>query len=377
MLLASRIVAMAALLAPPLSAVAGGPVSLDAEAPPPEYISALNLFKDAKRQVPNDGVIPYDLTTPHFADYAALHRFIWLPEDSQIRYDETASLEYPIGAAVILTVGYPHDLRDPAVGERIVETRLFVRRREGWTALQYIWNEDTTDARLKPAGGAVTASWLHYDGEQRNHTFRIPNRNQCNMCHEIGGTLAPLGPMKADYLNKDYAYESGAENQLAYWSRNGILAGAPNDLNDAPRSPVWDDPETGTLDERARAYLDMNCSSCHRPGGIGYTSGLDLRYTQREPTRYGVYKAPVAAGRGGHARFAIVPGKPEESMLLHRLESTDAGVRMPVVGRGLVHEEGVALIRAWIAQMEFPQMAAAQAELDALRIAGLNAGAAK
>ncbi|MEZ6079927.1 MAG: hypothetical protein R3C56_30910 [Pirellulaceae bacterium] len=71
---------------------------------------------------------------------------------------------------------------------------------------------------------------------------------------------------------------------------------------------------TGTIPKlemsiHARAYLDMNCSSCHRPGGIGFTSGLDLRYEQDEPVRFGVYKAPVAAGRSaGNARFVIKPG---------------------------------------------------------------------
>jgi hypothetical protein len=118
----------------------------------------------------------------------------------------------------------------------------------------------------------------------------------------------------------------------------------------------------------------MNCSSCHRPNGIAYSSGLDLTRQQQFPVRYGVFKAPATAGRGvGEWRFAIEPGHPDQSFLVHRMRSTDPGVRMPMVGRSLVHEEGVALIAAWIAGMQFADMAQAQARADRqsiLRFAG-------
>ncbi|MEZ6079928.1 MAG: hypothetical protein R3C56_30915 [Pirellulaceae bacterium] len=47
-----------------------------------------------------------------------------------------------------------------------------------------------------------------------------------------------------------------------------------------------------------------------------------------------------------------------------RLRSTDPGIRMPIVGRGLMHEEGVELIRQWISEMKYPEMAAHQDRLD-------------
>ena len=54
-------------------------------------------------------------------------------------------------------------------------------------------------------------------------------------------------------------------------------------------------------------------------------------------------------------------------MLLHRLRSIDPGIRMPIVGRSLVHEEGVALIRQWLAQMDYPDLSQAQASEDRKR----------
>jgi hypothetical protein len=69
--------------------------------------------------------------------------------------------------------------------------------------------------------------------------------------------------------------------------------------------------------------------------------------------RLGECKLPIAAGQGtGGNKFSIVPGKPEESILVYRMTSIDPGTMMPELGRSLVHDEGVALIADWISGME-------------------------
>lgn len=339
--------------------------SIDLESFPAQKLSDYRLFADAALQIPNPGVIPYDLNTPHFADYAQLHRFLWLPPGEKIQYKKDEPMQYPIGATLILTVAYRNDIKDPAQGERLIETRLFVLTGDGWDTFQYVWNEEMTEATLALSGARVDVSWRDHNGAQQDLRYYVPNRNQCKMCHQIDGDLQPLGPLFARNLNRDQQYGSQQQNQLAHWSGIGILEGLPEDPDDAPRWPIWDDPSTGDLNDRARAYLDMNCSGCHRPGGLAYTSGLDLRYTQNDPVRFGIFKAPIAAGRAaGKGRFGIVPGQPEDSILLHRMRSTDPGIRMPVVGRSLVHKEGVALIQAWIEQLEYPELAALQADAE-------------
>ncbi|MBL0967083.1 MAG: hypothetical protein IBJ05_09720, partial [Blastomonas sp.] len=121
----------------------------------------------------------------------------------------------------------------------------------------------------------------------------------------------------------------------------------------AANGPVWNDPSTGSLDQRARAYLMVNCAHCHNPKGSASNSGLFLNYgAAADRTTTGVYKRPVAAGRGSGGReFAILPGQPDQSIMIHRMASTEPGVAMPEVGRSMVHEEGVALIRAWISSL--------------------------
>ena len=331
---------------------------LDSTKEPAEWLSSYHFFANGRAQLPNPSVFPYDLNTPHFADDATLRRFFWLPEHAQIYVNENAALVFPIGSVLILTVSYPNNKQTPSTsGDQLIETRLLIHRPSGWTTAQYIWNEEATDARLAVAGGVREVSWIDQDGKERSHRYHLPNQNQCKQCHEIGDQLRPLGPVHARHVNRVRADAAETENQIQHWRRLGLLAGvssAPPEM--LPKGPVWNDPSTGTVEERARAYLDMNCSSCHRPHGLAYTSGLDLTFDQHIPFRFGVFKAPVAAGRGvGNARFAIFPARPDESMLLHRMASTDPGIRMPIVGGSLVHEEGLALIREWIAQMDDTQ----------------------
>jgi hypothetical protein len=113
------------------------------------------------------------------------------------------------------------------------------------------------------------------------------------------------------------------------------------------------DPASGTVEERARMWLDVNCSACHNSrGGAARTSGLYLDLAQADLHELGLCKPPIAAGRGSGGRsYGIVPGQPDASILVFRLESIEADVKMPELGRNLVDEQGVALIRQWIAEL--------------------------
>ncbi len=326
-------------------------VQLPADWKPFKRISEYGLFKDPAAQIPAEGVLPYDLNTTLFSDYSTKYRFVWMPDGETAAYRGEESFDFPVGAMLIKTFGYVDDLRDPSLGQTIVETRILMNTPDGWAVSVYIWNEEQTEADLKIAGGRREMTWTHTDGSTKNLNYIIPNVNQCKGCHIVGEAIEPIGP-KGMHLNRSFPYSDGAENQLQRWTDAGYLTGVPDD---APALPVWDDPETGTEAERARAYLEVNCAHCHRPEGPANTTGLDLRYVQDDPYAWGVGRTPVAAGRGaGDRKFDIVPGKPDESILLFRLESTEPGIMMPELPRLMVHEEAVELLRAWIEGLEEP-----------------------
>jgi uncharacterized repeat protein (TIGR03806 family) len=331
-------------------AVPAGPgVNFDPTQPFCELLSSYRFFTgDGSDQQPNGSVLPYDLNTPLFSDYAVKHRFVWMPEGVSASYHASESFSFPVGAVLIKTFAFPVRQSDDSVIERLIETRLLVRRATGWEPITYLWNAEQTEARRRIIGARVPITFATDDGTDRSLEFHVPNTNQCKECHdEHNGILSPLGP-KARNLNKDYPYPDGVANQLARWSARGFLSGAP-DPSQAPRAAVFDDPSSGTLDERARTYMDVNCGNCHNPSGLARTSGLYLNLQETVPARYGVCKGPVAAGQGtGGRRVDIFPGRPDESILVFRMESTAPGIAMPELGRQTTHDEALVVIREWI-----------------------------
>ena len=235
-------------------------------------------------------------------------------------------------------------------GNQLIETRLLIHRNTGWKALPYIWNAQKTDAVLTVSGGTQTVSWIDTSGEEQTTDYVIPNSNNCANCHGED-ELLPIGP-KARLLNKSFDYATESANQIEYWASHGLLAGAPADTSGIDTIPLYGDTDAD-LDSRARGYLDINCAHCHTPGGAGDTSGLSLEYTRDLGVDTGLCKPPVAAGDGaGDLDFAIVPGSAEESILAFRMDSNEADVRMPEIGRSVIHTEGVALIVDWINAMD-------------------------
>lgn len=346
----------------------GSSLGVDPDGPFETHLSAYPFLVGGDPNSPSDELIRYDLNTPHFADHSSLERYLHLPEREQLVYSKEAGIEFPIGTVLVLNVG-PSGVSDSGQSDRtVMETRLLLRSSSGWRTAIYVHEAGGEDAKLSLAGGEVTRPRLGQNGSPNSHIHHVPNVNQCKMCHENSDGIVPLGPADIRNLNRSIKVGDEWVNQLEYWCERGWITGLPEDLTVLGAFPRWDDPSTGTIEQRARAYLDVNCSSCHRPGGLADTSGLDLRFDQSNPVKYGVFKAPVAAGRGvGAARFGIVPGSPEDSILFHRLVSVDPGVRMPVVGRSVVHEEGVALIREWIETMPRHDLEQAQKSRDAAR----------
>jgi len=322
-------------------------------------LSGYNLFADSTepRRNANKG-IHYDLITPLFTDYAAKYRFIYVPAGKQAAYSSTDALDFPVGTIIAKTFTMPRDFLNSGAGEEIIETRLLLHRKDGWTALPYIWREDGSEADLTVAGGTRKVSWIHSDGSNRSTDYVIPDASACKNCHsttraETGSgvnqetVIDVIGP-KARFLNRDNTYGDETVNQLAYLAREGVLVGLPDDLSAIDTVPAWDDP-AADLQNRAKGYLDINCSHCHRPSGFASNSGLYLEYWRPVDTHYGICKAPVAAGAGsGGLQYDVVPGNAGESITAFRMASNEPDVRMPEIGRSIVHDEGLALIREWI-----------------------------
>lgn len=321
----------------------------------PAMLSEFGAFQDVARQIPAPDVIPYALNTEHFADYAHVSRFLRVPRGAQIRYSAEGVLEFPVGTLLLQTFRYPSDQSDPTAPDRLVETRVMRKLENGWDAVAYQWNRDGADARRALAGGIVPLSAVGGAVEGLSRRYIILNANDCKRCHENQGVMLAIGPTIAN-LNRDFPYEDGNANQIEYWTRRGVLIEAPATPSEAPRLFRWDDPNDGTVEQRARTWLHVNCAHCHNPHGAGGVSGLDLRLSQDNPIQLGIFKPPVAAGRGSEGNlYSIEPGHPQSSFLVGRLSSTEPAVMMPPVGRRLPNTEAISLVSQWISDMRFSE----------------------
>lgn len=332
----------------------------------PQSLNDWHLMRsDGRRLRLNDTVLPYDLSTPLFSDYALKLRTIWMPEGAAASYNDERELDFPVGTILGKTFHYQYSdtgifekLDSKAALEadgslslekhRLIETRLLVRYEDGWTALPYVWNEVQTDATLEIAGVQFDFHFSSGDRNQESFTYIVPDMNQCAACHVTDNTkkeIKPLGP-KARQLNREFAYVSGTANQLKFWAASNRLTGLPATV---PENARWDERGNEANDDLARAYLDVNCAHCHNPQGSADTSALVLNFEAEVDREFGVCKPPVAVGRGsGDRPYDIYPGKPDKSILLYRMQHDDPAIMMPELGRTTSHAEGVAVIRRWI-----------------------------
>jgi uncharacterized repeat protein (TIGR03806 family) len=331
---------------------------------------------------PNTGGFPYDLTTGLFTDYSSKYRFTFIPPNTSAAYSENEVLEYPVGTALVKTFALPKDTSKRGYrgeskfdDELLIETRLLIHRENGWIALPYVWDEDRKDATLHISGKAIATSVMH-KGEKKDFTYAVPDIQTCKQCHQLTNTVGesdeestmsrfiPIGP-KARLLNRDLEFDTGIQNQLAYMVEQGLLTGAPEDLSEIDTIPAFSDSTDITsktsaeLESLAKGYLDINCAHCHRrtdtndgslkdDGKAGY-SGLKLEYWRElmgNEVAHGMCKTPIAFTAEG-VPFDIWPGIAEKSVIPYRM-ALDSAKRMPEVGRDLAHDEGIALVTAWI-----------------------------
>ncbi|NJK89330.1 MAG: hypothetical protein HC923_07945 [Myxococcales bacterium] len=273
-------------------------------------------------------VVAYAPNATLWSDGADKIRYAALPDGTSATVDEQGDLQFPVGTVLVKTFVFQ--------GRR-VETRLFVRHEDSaWGGYSYAWDEDQSDAVLVDDQGVVDVgdeSWL------------IPSRGQCFQCHTPAAGFS-LG-LELGQLTSAVTYpQTGiTAPQVPTWKAIGWL---PSETPEVPTVVAYDDA-SATLESRAKAYLHVNCSNCHRPGGTG-GGQLDLRFTT-ELAAMGICDTPPRDGDLGVADARLLAaGSPERSVLLERMLRTDAS-RMPPVATRIVDAEGTAVIREWIRSM--------------------------
>ena len=309
---------------------------------PYQTLSEYQLFDGVLKNLePSYGVTPYTLNSSLFTDYAKKKRFIWMPNNTKATYvSDDVSLNFPAGTILIKNFYFNNVL--PNNETRIIETRLMIRKNEGWVFANYIWNIEQTEASLNMDGSFTDIEWQ--DDDVKSVRYRIPAGSECHTCHKITEIANPIGP-KPRNLNLSYNYNNGPENQLEKLVDLGYLENSlPSNIGVLPDYNNTNE----NLELRARAYLDINCAHCHseethcayRPMRFGFSDTLDY-------TNLGICVDPDT-DLGEDLGHIVEPSDARNSVLYFRLSSTEPSNRMPLIGRAIVHTEGVELIESWI-----------------------------
>jgi uncharacterized repeat protein (TIGR03806 family) len=325
-------------------------VNFDPATVPYATLSAYNFFQgDMADHQPVQGVLPYDVITPLFSDYAKKKKFVWMPGGAPATYaGDHQSLNFPEHTVLIKTFYY--DNVQPAGSRRLIETRLLYKLNGQWHFADYVWNSAQTEATLDLAGSNTPVTFTDEQGTERSLLYRIPAEAECLTCHKVNGQATPIGP-KPQNLNMPYTYTNGTMGQLARWVQEGYLAdGYPSTITTTVR---WDDVSQD-LNNRVRSYMDMNCAHCHADGRHCDYRPMRFAYEETaDPVNLGVCVAPDEPLQPHHTHI-VARGSAERSVLHYRMAATNETVRMPLLGRTVVHEEALELIQQWISAMDPP-----------------------
>lgn len=291
------------------------------------------------------GVLPYKPINSLFTDYAHKKRFIWMPNDVKATYiEDFKSLNFPTGTILIKSFYYNNVL--PENTTKIIETRLMIRMESEWIFANYIWNDEQTEATLDMTGSTVNIEWQE-GSATKSTTYRIPSGAECLVCHKVSNIPTPIGT-KPQNINSSFLYDDGNTNQLEKWNLFGYLDNTNLPETSEIETVVnWLDTNE-SLDLRARSYLDINCAHCHiqdahcsyRPIRLGFNETSD-------PNKYGECIVPDE-NIDNTLTHIVSPTRANRSVMYYRINSTDESVRMPLIGRTILHDEGVILIEEWI-----------------------------
>lgn len=373
----------------------------------PKKLSQTGLFADVSKRELAEGVVPYAVNSPQWADGANQDWAIALPAfpdeggqlvTEKIGFKRNRPWDMPEGTVLMKTLSF---------GASPVETQILTLQAGDWAGYSYRWNAQGTDATLVGEDGQdVTLVIPGENNSNRKQPWRYASRAECMFCHSRAAGFAlgmntlqmnrefpsakilPKSQLAAldrmGFFEDDWAKETknafiaeftqkekaagqtqekaaqlakrhvkelfGGERAFAH-PKSDRLAFSPESAGFKKLASPHD--ETSNLDERARAYLHTNCANCHTGAGGGNAAiNLSVNFPDEKRELFGV--KPKHLDFGLPDAQLVATGKPDSSVLLHRMGMSGPG-QMPIIGRKVVDEKGVGLIREWISSMEGAQ----------------------
>ena len=308
----------------------------------PERLSDTGIYSDLASLTPNPGIHAYDPIVTFWSDHARKERWFSVPDAAAtLRFANDAPWDFPTGTTWIKHFDLELVRGDPQSAVR-VETRILRRTDEGAWGVSYRWNEAGTEARLVNDGGEDIFFDVQEGEVSRQQHWRIPSRAECDVCHTPRRGFALSFGTRQLHRNGELGGQTGDTIELL--RDYGYFDGEVPPVAQLPRH-VSPDDGSADLEQRVRSYLDVNCASCHEPGG-GAPPSWDAR-AEISLEATGLVDNEAFDQGGNPQRRLVAPGSPELSVLIDRVRGSNGFRRMPPLGSNELDHGAIELLTEW------------------------------
>ncbi len=321
---------------------------------PPALLSQTGAFTNLATLTPAPGLIPYEPASPLWSDNSAKHRWMAIPNDGthntaaeKIVFSANGEWSFPAGSVFVKHFELPVSASNPTSVVRL-ETRFLVHGADGYFAFSYKWNVEGTEAFLQNNASTATIPVTQSSGTVTNQVWQFPSQSACMDCHQQAAGRV-LGA-KTLSLNWAYPYATqGTQNQITYLNSKAIFHESLNtSLLPTYITAKSLSDTSASVESRARSFIDMNCSNCHRPGGTAGRAVFDARLTTPLELAGLINANPSADTLGLTNPKLIKPGDAANSIFAVRDASRNPSIQMPPLGTTIPHPAYVSLLTTWI-----------------------------
>ncbi|MCM8526207.1 MAG: PQQ-dependent sugar dehydrogenase, partial [Lentisphaeraceae bacterium] len=309
----------------------------------PTTLSATGAFSNLANLDSETGIEPYEPNVTFWSDYALKKRWFSLPNINQkFGFKTEGGWNYPAGSVWIKHFDLEMERGNPNSAVR-VETRFLVKTANGAYGLSYRWNNAGTEATLSPPEGENIYYNINSDGVSTPKTWTIPSRSSCLECHTATAGFALS--FNTRQLNRNFNIFGSNQNILTGLYNEGYLDVNPGNPASLAKHFAAND-SSASIEQKARSYMDVNCSYCHQEGGPT-PAEFDARALLSNFETGLINGVPLNNG-GDSSRRLILPGDPNKSVVLSRISETNGFTRMPPIATTELDHSGMDLIRDWI-----------------------------
>lgn len=285
------------------------------------------VLVDSKPFQLSAGFERFEMNNPIWRPGVRVANWLKMPDGGKIVHSSDSDWAFPEGAMIVQhfedLLGEPH------------ETHLYESNGDGtYKASAYRWSQNVEVAAI------VERSEF------------MPMKSDASIMWLSPGPTARLAPETAifGFQPQFNARQLNKENQLVEWGARGWLENSLSDreIGKLPKLHPLEDESIPEI-ERIRSYLDVNCASCHKPGGPS-RGFFDARFQTSFKDQNLVSEQLMAGDLGVSGAKLIAPGDPEKSILYLRLARKD-GFRMPPGSINAEDPPILPLLEKWIREL--------------------------